>query len=230
MPPTDTDTQQQKKDTPNSAKQPTGTPPAPQAAVPKSQPPKEPPKHPMQVPIGIVGEKLEQVERQVPETDAPPLPTNDKLAVLGQRVPRLDGRLKVTGAAKYTADINLPGMLFARMITAAIPHGSIKNMDASAAETAPGVRAIHVLNRDRGAAQQKGEETQKFPRVRYVGQPIAAGPGEQFQFEVVEHPHSDGAHCDDVKRSDPVLRRRTPFSAGVGADDRDVAVMEPGEA
>ena len=41
--------------------------------------------------------------------------------VIGKPTTRLDGRLKVTGAARYTADINLPGMLYGRMLTSAHP-------------------------------------------------------------------------------------------------------------
>src|SRR5687767_3825133 len=70
--------------------------------------------------IGIVGEKLEKAERAVPEGEPPPWPTNDKLKVVGKPTPRVDGRAKVTGAAKYTADVKLPGMLFGRLITS--PH------------------------------------------------------------------------------------------------------------
>src|SRR5947208_3616974 len=177
MAPTDTETQ--KKDTQDSAKQPTGTPPAPQAALPKpgQRPANEPEKRSEQVPFGIVGVQLEHIERQVPVTDAPPLPTNEKLSVIGKPTPRLDGRLKVTGAAKYTADINLPGMLWAKMLTSPHPHAAIKSIDTSAAEKAPGVKAVHVLDRLLGVAQEKtkeGEEPSKYPLVRFAGQPIAA--------------------------------------------------------
>jgi xanthine dehydrogenase YagR molybdenum-binding subunit len=204
MAPTDTETQQ-KKDTENSAKQPTGTPPAPQAALPGQgqQPPNEPEKRSEQLPFGIAGVRLEQIERQVPVTDAPALPPNDKLSVLGKPTPRLDGRMKVTGAARYTADINLPGMLFARMLTATIPHGTIKSIDTSAAEGAPGVRAVHILDRDRGAARQQGEDRQKYPRVRYAGQPLG-GIAADTQ-----------AHADEAARLVKIEYEPQPFVVDV---------------
>ncbi len=62
---------------------------------------------------------------------------------IGKRgVRRLDGYEKATGAAKYTMDIQLPGMLYARFLTSPYPHAEIKSMDTSKAEALPGVRAI----------------------------------------------------------------------------------------
>lgn len=62
---------------------------------------------------------------------------------IGKRgVHRLDGYEKASGAAKYTMDIQLPGMLYARFLTSPYPHAEIKSMDTSKAEALPGVRAI----------------------------------------------------------------------------------------
>jgi CO/xanthine dehydrogenase Mo-binding subunit len=62
---------------------------------------------------------------------------------IGKRgVRRLDGHEKASGAAKYTIDVQLPGMLYARFLTSPYPHAEIKSMDTSQAEALPGVRAI----------------------------------------------------------------------------------------
>src|SRR5205823_8608861 len=106
-----------------------------------------------------------------------PLPINEKLKVIGKPTTRLDGRLKVTGAAKYTADVNPPGMLFARMVTSPYPHAKIKSIDTSAAEKAPGVKAVHIVEKLLGVAEEQtkpGEKKAKYPMVRFAGQPIAA--------------------------------------------------------
>src|SRR5205814_787917 len=98
-------------------------------------------------PVGIVssaGAELEGGEREVPDGEPPPLPVNAQLKWIGKPTTRLDGRAKVTGAAKYTADVNLPGMLFARMLVSPYPHAKIKSIDVSAAEKAPSVKAVHV--------------------------------------------------------------------------------------
>jgi xanthine dehydrogenase YagR molybdenum-binding subunit len=102
---------------------------------------------------------------------------NKDLAVVGKPTPRIDGRLKVTGAAKYTADVQLPGMLWARAVRSPHAHAHVRSIDASAAERLPGVRAVHVLEHLRSGAVLRDpsqEEPSKLPVVRYVGQPILA--------------------------------------------------------
>ncbi len=67
----------------------------------------------------------------------------EKYNSIGKRgVRRLDGYEKATGMAKYTMDVKLPGMLYARFLTSPYPHAEIKSMDTSKAEVLPGVRAI----------------------------------------------------------------------------------------
>jgi len=62
---------------------------------------------------------------------------------IGKRgVHRLDGYEKASGAARYTMDVQLPGMLYARFLASPYPHAEIKSMDTSKAEALPGVRAI----------------------------------------------------------------------------------------
>jgi CO/xanthine dehydrogenase Mo-binding subunit len=62
---------------------------------------------------------------------------------VGKRgVRRIDGFEKATGAAKYTMDVQLPGMLYARFLTSPYPHAEIKSLDTSKAEALPGVRAV----------------------------------------------------------------------------------------
>src|SRR5260370_2907126 len=80
------------------------------------------------------------------------------------------------GKGKYTADIQLPGMLYARMVDATIPHGRIVSIDTSEAEKLPGVRAVHVIEHVYGVAElrdPKLEAPSRYPMVRYAGQPIA---------------------------------------------------------
>src|SRR5579862_4550695 len=100
------------------------------------------------MPIRIVTTHLEfegQVyeQRVVLEGDEPPVWGADaELRIVGQPTPRVDGRERVTGAAQYTADVRLPGMLVGVALRSPHPHARVVNIDASAAERAPGVRAI----------------------------------------------------------------------------------------
>jgi len=64
------------------------------------------------------------------------------MSVIGADAPRVDGPAKVTGAAQYTADIVLPGMLHAKVLRSTMPHARLVRIDASAAERELGVVTI----------------------------------------------------------------------------------------
>jgi xanthine dehydrogenase YagR molybdenum-binding subunit len=65
--------------------------------------------------------------------------------VIGTEVTRLDGPDKATGRAKYSYDINRPGMLHAGILRSPYAHAKVKTLDTSAAEKMPGVKAVHVI-------------------------------------------------------------------------------------
>jgi CO/xanthine dehydrogenase Mo-binding subunit len=52
----------------------------------------------------------------------------NKVGIVGTSVPRLEGRVKVTGEAQYVDDMVLPGMLFGATVRSRIPRGKIKNI------------------------------------------------------------------------------------------------------
>lgn len=126
---------------------------------------------------GIVGEAMDSVARRVPATEPPEWPSNAELQVIGKSVTRMDALEKVTGQARYTFDVQLAGMLYARVVNSTVPHARIKSIDTSLAESAPGVRAVHVLEKLLLAAQLRDpgdEANEPYPIVRFTGQPIAA--------------------------------------------------------
>src|SRR5579862_6190872 len=126
---------------------------------------------------GIPQNGLQQKQREVPLDEPPPLRPNAELTYIGKPTQRYDGPAKVMGKGKYTADVNLPGMLYARLVDAKIPHGRIVSIDTSAAERLPGVRAVHVIEHVYGAAElrdPKQELPSRYPVIRYAGQPVAA--------------------------------------------------------
>ena len=59
-----------------------------------------------------------------------------------QPLSRFDGRLKVTGAARYTADIPVQGTVHASIVSISIAHGRTIAIDTTAAAKAPGVLAV----------------------------------------------------------------------------------------
>src|SRR5206468_7121500 len=66
--------------------------------------------------------------------------------VIGQPLPRIDGRLKVTGAATYAAGFPRPKLTYGALIQSAIANGRVAKIDISAAKSAPGV--IGILTRE----------------------------------------------------------------------------------
>ena len=126
--------------------------------------------------FGIPQNGLQQKQRDVPLDEPPPLPPNSELTYIGKPTLRYDGVAKVKGSGKYTADVQLPGMLYARMVDATIPHGHIVSIDTSEAEKLPGVRAVYVIEHVYGVAELRDpnqEAPSRYPTIRYAGQPIA---------------------------------------------------------
>ncbi len=68
--------------------------------------------------------------------------SNEEYNVVGTRPVRPDGADKVTGKARYSADINLPGMLYGKILRSPHAHARIKKLDTGRAEAHPGVRAV----------------------------------------------------------------------------------------
>ncbi len=62
--------------------------------------------------------------------------------VVGRPTPRVEGELKVTGKALYSADLNLPGTLWGKVLRSPIPYARIKSIDISKARQVPGVKAV----------------------------------------------------------------------------------------
>ena len=65
---------------------------------------------------------------------------------MGRPEPRIDGRLKVTGAAPYAADFPADGMAYAWLVTSAIARGRIAAIDTQKASAIPGV--LHVMTHE----------------------------------------------------------------------------------
>lgn len=66
-------------------------------------------------------------------------------ALLGKRIPRLDGPDKCSGRAKYTYDINRPRMLWAKFATCPYGRARVASLDVAPAEAMPGVVAVEVI-------------------------------------------------------------------------------------
>jgi len=100
-------------------------------------------------------------------------------SVIGKRTHRIDSIPKAKGEAKYSGDLFLPGMLYAKALRSPYPHAKILNIDTSRAERLPGVRAI-ITGKDaipyRWGVFAYTRDMQFLPtdKARYIGQEIAA--------------------------------------------------------
>ena len=100
-------------------------------------------------------------------------------AVIGKRLPRIDAWEKATGEAVYVSDFKRPGMLTAKVLRSAIPHGRILDIDTSKAERLPGVKAV-ITGKDGpgvyfGVTDGPIDQLPLQPKkVRFVGDEIAA--------------------------------------------------------
>jgi xanthine dehydrogenase YagR molybdenum-binding subunit len=83
-------------------------------------------------------------------------PENPRL--IGTKVPRLDGLLKASGAAKYPSDMRPEGTLFALMLYSPHAHAKIKSIDASAAEKLPGVKAVSIIAKEGATLRYQGDD------------------------------------------------------------------------
>ena len=113
-------------------------------------------------------------------------------ALLGGKLPRIDGPLKVSGRAGYTSDVSLPGMLYAVPVPSTIASGRVISIDASAARKLPGVRAVYYRGNIkpffRSAPPQgfSGLIDEKRPPfeddvVRYYGQYVAVAVAQTME-------------------------------------------------
>ncbi len=103
----------------------------------------------------------------------------EQFAVIGKSKPRIDGRVKVTGQAKYTGDIKLSNMLVGKILTSPHAHARILNIDTSEAERLPGVKAV-ITHKDvpslkYGISPARWDENIFcIDKVRFVGDKVAA--------------------------------------------------------
>lgn len=97
------------------------------------------------------------------------------MRAVGSSLPRVDAADKVTGAARYPGDINLPGQLWMKIVFAGEPHARIRGVETAAARSAPGVAAVLTA-----ADVPVNEYGLIMP-----DQPVLCGVGSTAQAEVV---------------------------------------------
>ena len=114
------------------------------------------------------------------------MPEMDKEMHVGKPMIRVDGRAKVTGDAKYSAEWDIAGMTYARLVTSRIARGSVTKIDTKDALASPGVIAVYTHENLPKPAASPAEAQQGPGRISgtrfmpmqgtnivYAGQPVA---------------------------------------------------------
>lgn len=144
-------------------------------------------------------------------------PEADKRSLIGKRISRVDGPQKVSGRAKYSYDINRPGMLFGKIVRCPHAHAKITSIETSAAERMPGVKAVQVI-------QEPGAELfwtgASVVAVAAVDEATAEDAGRAIKvvYEVLPHLVNDKDPKDAGSNARP--------SAAVTSGDPDKAFAE----
>ena len=107
--------------------------------------------------------------------------TNGARRILGKGRKLIEGREKVTGLARYSGDVVLPGMLHLRPVLSTETHARIISVDTVDAAAVPGVVAVltaeDLPSRDRIITSRNSSVLAK-ERVLFVGQPVVVVVGE----------------------------------------------------
>lgn len=102
----------------------------------------------------------------------------EEYSVIGKRIPRIDGRVKVTGEARYAADYEFPGMLWCKVLRSPYAHARILSIDTTRAERVRGVKAI-CTGKDFGGwkwgfmPNTRDETPLAIDKARYLAEGVA---------------------------------------------------------
>jgi CO/xanthine dehydrogenase Mo-binding subunit len=102
------------------------------------------------------------------------------VAQVGQSIPRLEARQKVTGRAEYVHNLRLPGMLYGKIFRSTVPHGRIRRIDTGAARALDGVARVvtiddilRLIPHPYYGPAFHDQPILAHEKVRHVGEPVA---------------------------------------------------------
>ncbi len=101
------------------------------------------------------------------------------LKYVGKRMTRVDGAERVSGKAQYTADVQLPGMLYGKILRSPYAHARIKKIDTRRAGEVQGVRAILTFQNIPQIPFWGGLSFILDPTVRFIGDEVACVIAEE---------------------------------------------------
>lgn len=173
------------------------------------------------------------------------LDTTDQ-GIIGKPHSRIDGMAKVTGTAPYAAEYRLENCADGVIVTTTITRGEVVSIDASSAESMPGVIGVICDQRltTRAAQGTAGQAPQQSPQtVCYWGQPIALVVAETFEQArdaakhlAVEYRRDDSAPLDpenvepEESEDETVYQGDLPSAMSDAAHKVDVTITTQGHA
>jgi xanthine dehydrogenase YagR molybdenum-binding subunit len=160
-------------------------------------------------------------------------------SALGQPMDRVDGRLKVTGQARYAGEYPEAGLLHSSVVSSSIASGRVVRIDASQALAVPGVVAVidhtnrpHIASYDEDYQDADSAEGSPFrpfynDRVLYSGQPLAlvvadtlelarhAGSLVRIEYETESHQTDLSVGQSDAHTAPAETPKPRRFSGGI---------------
>ncbi len=138
--------------------------------------------------------------------------------LIGKRISRIDGPAKASGEAKYTYDVNLPGMLYGKILRSPYAHAKITALDTSAAESTPGVKAVRKIQDVGKEIQWAGDE---IVAVAAESEEIARDALDKIKIEFEELPCL--VHEEDLSKAGEHAKAAGTEKSG----DPDKAFSDP---
>lgn len=148
----------------------------------------------------------------VDDDELRPWGEDEELGIVGYPAARIDGAERVSGEARYTFDMRLPGMAYTALVTSPHPHARLVSIDAEAALRLPGV--LGMLTRTEAHELAKGGIRQQLtPELRFAGEIVAvvaatdpatardAAALVQVEYEILPHVSTaEAAAAEDAPR------------------------------
>ena len=173
---------------------------------------------------------------EMPAFDPAPWTSDTPLTIVGASATRVDAHEKVTGRARYTADIARPGMLHAVVVRSPIARGTLTGLDLDAARAMPGVRGAM------GPGDAPAGTRLFRTDIGYAGQPLAAvcadsleaatraarAVTQSLRFDVAPHavtvddaiaPNAPSVRTGAANTSEPGITERGDVARGLAEAD-----------
>jgi xanthine dehydrogenase YagR molybdenum-binding subunit len=132
-------------------------------------------------------------------------------ATIGEPLPRVDGRAKVIGKARYAAEFQIPRLVYAVMATSTIPAGKVTGFDTDSAKRAAGVlMVITPQNAYRLPGAQRRVTVLQDNEIFYNNQPIAVVVAEQLH----QAQHAASLLKPQFSKSEPKINFQAGFPSG----------------